>query len=68
MDEPGSVYSYDFTTGASQAYGGTQGHKELAPGIWGMTGADGNADSQVNNGDKIDQWAPNTGMGGQVPN
>ncbi|MBN1340150.1 MAG: hypothetical protein JXA03_12550 [Bacteroidales bacterium] len=64
LTETGGVYAYDFTSGVSQAYGASQGHKELAPGIWGMTGADGNADSQVNNGDKNDVWAPQAGLSG----
>ena len=64
LTENGGMYTYDFTTGASQAHGNAQGHKELAPGIWGMTGADGNADSQVNNGDKIDVWALQAGASG----
>lgn len=64
LTEIGGVYIYDFTSGASQAYGNNQGHKELAPGIWGMTGADGNADSQINNGDKIDVWGAQAGSSG----
>ncbi|MBN1340149.1 MAG: VCBS repeat-containing protein, partial [Bacteroidales bacterium] len=64
LTETGGVYAYDFTTGASQAYGGTLGHKEIAPGAWGMIAADGNADNQVNNGDKNDVWAPQAGTGG----
>ncbi|MBN1340520.1 MAG: hypothetical protein JXA03_14420, partial [Bacteroidales bacterium] len=64
LTESGGVYSYDFTTGAVQAHGGTLAHKEIAPGIWGLTAADGNADNQVNNGDKNDVWAPQAGTGG----
>ncbi|MBN1338670.1 MAG: hypothetical protein JXA03_05065 [Bacteroidales bacterium] len=64
--EAGGVYSYDFTAGPAQVYGGSNAHKELAPGIWGMIGADGNADSQVNNGDKNDVWATQAGTGGYL--
>ncbi|MBN3035065.1 MAG: exo-alpha-sialidase [Bacteroidales bacterium] len=60
----GGVYSYDFTTGSGQAYGGNLAHKELAPGVWGMSGADGNADNQINNGDKNDVWTQQAGTGG----
>ncbi|MBN3035945.1 MAG: hypothetical protein JW861_10195 [Bacteroidales bacterium] len=62
----GGIYAYDFTTGASQAYGGATAHIELAPGVWGMTAGDGNADGQVNNGDKNDVWAPQAGSSGYL--
>ena len=58
------VYSWDFSTGSGQAYGGSLAHKEIASGIWGMTGADGNGDQQINNGDKNDVWAAQAGTGG----
>ncbi|MBN1339155.1 MAG: right-handed parallel beta-helix repeat-containing protein, partial [Bacteroidales bacterium] len=64
LTETGGVYSYDFTTGAGQAFGGLNAHKELSPGLWGMAGADGNSDGQINNGDKIDVWSPQAGTGG----
>ncbi|MBN1340880.1 MAG: VCBS repeat-containing protein [Bacteroidales bacterium] len=64
LTEAGGVYTWDFTTAAGQAYGGGNAHKELAPGIWGLAGADGNADGQVNNGDKIDVWSMQAGTGG----
>ncbi|MBN3034530.1 MAG: hypothetical protein JW861_03025, partial [Bacteroidales bacterium] len=64
LTETGGVYTYDFSTGMGQAYGGFLAHKELAPGIWGMTGADGNADQQINNTDKIEVWGPQAGSGG----
>ncbi|MBN1338908.1 MAG: hypothetical protein JXA03_06270 [Bacteroidales bacterium] len=60
----GATYSWDFTTGAGQAYGSNNAHNEIAPGIWGMTGADGNADQQINNGDKNDVWIQQAGTGG----
>ncbi|MBN1339950.1 MAG: hypothetical protein JXA03_11540 [Bacteroidales bacterium] len=60
----GGVYSYDFTLSAERVFGGVNGHKEVGPGVWGMTGADGDANSQVNNGDKNDIWAMEAGSGG----
>lgn len=62
----GDTYSYDFTTASSQAYGGNLGHKELAPGIWGMRGGDGDADGQVTNGDKNDIWINQAGLTGYL--
>ena len=64
--ETDGVYSYDFTTGAGQVFGGMNAHKEIGSGIWGMTGADGNADGQINNGDKIDVWSPEAGSSGYL--
>ncbi|MCD4735832.1 MAG: hypothetical protein K8R53_07285, partial [Bacteroidales bacterium] len=64
LTETGGIYSYDFTTGEGQVYGGGNAHKEIATGVWGMTGADGNADGQINNADKLDVWAVQAGSGG----
>jgi hypothetical protein len=60
----GSTYSYDFTTSAVQVYGGSNGHKEVSPGIWAMISGDGNADGQVNNSDKIEVWKVQSGNSG----
>ena len=60
----GGVYTYDFSTGSDQVYGGINGHKQIGTGIWGMVGGDGNADSQINNGDKNDVWAVEAGTAG----
>ncbi|MCD4735256.1 MAG: hypothetical protein K8R53_04380, partial [Bacteroidales bacterium] len=59
-------FSYDFTIGSGQAYGGSNGHREIAAGIWGLTGADGNADGQINNGDKNDVWIIQAGNSGYL--
>ncbi|MBN1338984.1 MAG: beta-propeller fold lactonase family protein [Bacteroidales bacterium] len=64
--ENGGVYTYDFTSGAGQVYGGSIGHREISPGIWGMVGGDGNSDNQVNNSDKIEVWLPEAGTNGYL--
>ncbi|MCD4736452.1 MAG: right-handed parallel beta-helix repeat-containing protein, partial [Bacteroidales bacterium] len=64
--ESGGIYNYDFTSSAGQVFGGTLACKELAPGIWGMVGGDGNANGQVNNSDKNDVWAPQAGTSGYM--
>jgi len=64
--EIGGKYSYDFTVGSEKVYGGANAHKEIGPGMWGMTGADGNADGQINNGDKNDVWSIEAGSGGYL--
>ncbi|MBN3034973.1 MAG: right-handed parallel beta-helix repeat-containing protein, partial [Bacteroidales bacterium] len=60
----GNTYTWDFTLGAGQAYGGVNAHTQLLPDAWGMTGADGNADNQINNGDKNDVWVIQAGTSG----
>jgi len=54
--ESNGIFTYDFTTGEDKAYGGSSAHKEIAPGVWGMVGGDGNADGQTDNKDKDDVW------------
>jgi len=60
----GSKYIWDFSTGAGQAYGGSNGHKQIATGVWGMVSGDGNANGQVNNNDKNEVWRPQSGSSG----
>lgn len=62
----GGVYNFDFTTSSANFYGGTAGCKELSAGIWGMIASDGNADNQVNDFDKNDVWAAETGLSGYL--
>ena len=64
--ENGGIYSYDFTTGAGQVHGSSLAHKQIATGIWGMAAADGNADGQINNGDKNDVWVVQAGASGYM--
>ena len=56
--ENSGTYSYDFSTGADRAYGGAIAHSQLAAGIWGLTGGDVDADSEIDNVDKNDVWLP----------
>ena len=62
--ESGGIYSYDFTTSETQTYGGINSVKELAPGVWGMIAADGNADGLIDGLDKTNVWAPQSGESG----
>ncbi|MCB0805356.1 MAG: PKD domain-containing protein [Bacteroidales bacterium] len=65
LAESEGVYSYDFSTGVNQVYGGLLGHKEVAPGVWAMIAADGNSDGSIDNLDKNSLWeneAGNTGL------
>jgi hypothetical protein len=60
----GNLYTYDFTDAGDKVYGGINGHKSLAAGIWGMPGGDGNATGQVDNLDKNDVWKVQAGTSG----
>ena len=60
----GNTYIFDFTAGG--IWGGQIGAKEVGPGIWAMTGGDGNADYQINTQDKIDAWWPDAGSSGYL--
>ncbi|MCD4734915.1 MAG: Ig-like domain-containing protein, partial [Bacteroidales bacterium] len=64
LTESGGVYSYDFSSGSGRVFGGMNAHKEISPGIWGMFGADGDANEQINNGDKNDVWSIQAGSSG----
>ena len=59
-----TAFSYDFTTGPDQVYGGAAAHKELAPGVWGMISGDGNNNGQVENRDKNEVWLIENGLTG----
>ena len=64
LTEVSGKYSYDFSTSSSQVYGSIEGYKELAPGIWGLAGGDGNANGLINSSDKIDFWLIQAGLCG----
>jgi hypothetical protein len=61
-----NLFSYDFTSDSSQVYGGTQGCKEIAPGIWGMAAGDANGDGEITIQDKL-LWEAETGTMGYKP-
>ncbi|MCD4698114.1 MAG: hypothetical protein K8S16_17955, partial [Bacteroidales bacterium] len=62
----GGTYTYDFTTGETQVYGGSSGYKEIAPGIWGMVAGDGETNNIINDGDKNNSWLIQAGLGGYL--
>lgn len=66
LQESQNLYSYDFTTSADMAFGGVNGHKEIAAGIWGMISGDGDSDGQITSGDKIEVWGSQTGLSGYL--
>jgi len=60
----GRIYNYDFTTAASQALGGSNGHKYIGINVWGMYGGDGDSNGQIGNGDKVEVWRLQSGTSG----
>ncbi len=49
--ESGGIYSYNFTTASSKAYGGSLAHKMIGSGKWGMFSGNGNADATIDMND-----------------
>ncbi|GAB4321338.1 MAG: hypothetical protein Kow00127_13750 [Bacteroidales bacterium] len=62
----GSDYSYDFSTGETQVYGGANGHIELEPGVWGMIAGDGNGNGLIQNSDETQVWKVDLGSSGYL--
>ena len=66
LTQSGGIYSYDFTTGINQVFGGINGHKEISIGIWGMIGGDGNHDGIIDVDDKSPLWESHAGEKGYI--
>jgi len=61
----GSLYSYDFTTGAEKAYG-TDAQKDIGNGFFGMYAGDLDASRTINNNDRIITWKSQGGKSGYM--
>jgi hypothetical protein len=61
----GGVYEYDFSIAASQVHGGSDGHKDLGAGVWGMIAGDANQDNLVDISDKT-HWSAFAGKAGYL--
>jgi hypothetical protein len=64
VTQPGGIYTYDYTTGSNKIFGGAEGSRQLATGVWGMMGGNGLADGITDNKDKNDVWKPAIGTTG----
>lgn len=62
----GEVYSYDFTSGLEQVYGGINAHREIGPGIWGMMAGEGFNNDEIDNSDKNEIWQAQMGSTGYL--
>jgi uncharacterized protein (TIGR02145 family) len=61
----GSLYSYDFTTGAEKAYG-TDAQKDIGDGFFGMYAGDLDASGSIDNNDKTITWKGQSGKHGYL--
>ena len=64
LTQGGGMYSYDFTTAATQAYGDNQ--SDLGGGVFGLIGGDANGDGTINEFDGIESWMPQVGQAGYL--
>lgn len=64
LNETGGIYSYNFTTAASQAFFNNQ--SDLGGGIYGMIGGNANADGIINEYDGLEAWIPQAGHTGYL--
>jgi hypothetical protein len=65
MVRTSGVYAYDLTLPGS-IYGGINGSKELAPGLWGMVAADGNGSGIIATDDETVVWKNDLGNSGYL--
>lgn len=63
LTETAGVYSYDFSTSLSQAYGGGAGYKLVGTSVYGMPGGDENGDGYIDATDKA-AWTTDAGTEG----
>lgn len=63
--ESGGIYSYDFSSGSTQAYG-TESQISLSGGKYGMFAGDANADGVISDSDGTDFWYSETGQSGYL--
>jgi len=65
--ESGAVYTYNFSSGSGQAYGGASAQKNLGgSGIWGMMSGDGDGSGVVQLVDKTNVWEIQAGTTGYL--
>ena len=64
LSEAGGIFSYDFSSGAGQAY--NSGQKEIAPEAWGMVAGDADASNTIDMTDKTEVWNLQAGRKGYL--
>jgi PKD repeat protein len=66
LTQTSGIYTYNFTTGSGQAFGGIAAQKQIAPSVWGMYGGDGDKNGIVNTGDESLTWEVTAGNKGYL--
>jgi hypothetical protein len=67
LSQVGGVYTYNFSSGAGQAYGGASSQKQVGEGIWALIGGDGNSDGSITMDDIVPEWQIKAGTTGLIP-
>ncbi len=66
VTQAGGIYTYDFTTSVAQVYGGSNGHKQIAGGVWGMFSGNADGDNFIDLFDRDNEWALQSGSYGYL--
>jgi PKD repeat protein len=66
LTQTGGIYTYNFSTGSGQAFGGTTAHKQVGSGIWGLFAGDGNKNGLVETTDESPTWETTAGSRGYL--
>lgn len=66
VTQVGGIYTYDFTTSIAQVYGGANGHKQIAAGVWGMFSGNADGDNFIIIADRDNIWDPESGSKGYL--
>ena len=64
VTQVGGIYTYNFTTGVGQVYGGLAGHKLIAAGTWGMFSGNADGNKFIVLADRDNVWDPQSGTYG----
>ncbi len=65
LTENAGVYTYDFTL-PGNIYGGSNGSREIATGVWGMAAGDGNGSGIIGSDDETVVWKLDLGNSGYL--
>jgi hypothetical protein len=66
LTQTAGIYTYNFSSGSAQAYGGTNAHKLIGTGVWGMFGGNGDGSGMVDINDKDPIWENQAGTNGYL--
>ena len=64
VPQVGGIFTYNFTSGVGQVYGGANGHKLIAAGTWGMFSGNADGNKFIAIADRDNVWDPQSGTSG----